>query len=294
MKDNRVRIIVVICVIVLCTALGSVAWAGKPQTYHTEYGYAMLTNSVNYVICNDGAGQYADINKGGKDLVELEIYDSNKALRSVHVFLGKPELPYRSPRKVEFLFPIRSIASTDPYYNNYLNNRAVYDILKSEESYLNGNIIHADIAAYPGSKLRVQFVVDPGCTAEPDAVPPAITQAAVNAFYTNDANPAYWTAKIAESSPEADAHDHIIYTLYYNLPFTVTGTYPTFTISTSGSATLGVGRLKGVKSGTHEIVYLANYNVPFQLTIATLGMLASKPAPRKYDTISIIWGAIKR
>jgi hypothetical protein len=294
MKDNRVRIIVVICVIVLCTALGSVAWAGKPQTYHTEYGYAMLTNSDNYVIWNDGAGQYADKNKGGKDLVELEIYDSNKALRSIHVFLGKPELPYRSPRKVEFLFPIRSIASTDPYYNNYLNNRAVYDILKSEESYLNGNIIHADITAYPGSKLRVQFVVDPGCTAEPGAVPPAITQAAVDAFYTNDANPAYWTAKIAEPSPEADAHDHIIYTLYYDLPFAVTGTYPAFTITNSGSATLGVGRLKGGGSGAHDIVYLAKYTVPFQLTVTALGKLGSNAAPKKYDTVSTTWGDIKR
>jgi len=28
-----------------------------------------------------------------------------------------------------------------------------------------------------------------------------------------------WTAKLAESSPEADAHAHIIYTFYYDLPF---------------------------------------------------------------------------
>jgi len=293
MKGNRARIVVVLCVqsFVLCTLFGSAAWAGKPQTYHTEYGYATLTNSTDYNIWNDSAGQYLDIHKGGEDLVELEIYDNNKALKSVHVYLGKPELPYRSSRRAEFLFPIKDIAPIDPYYSNYLNNKAVYDVLKSEEGYLGSDIIHTDITAYPGSKLRIQFVVDPGCMAEAGAVLPAITQATVDAFYTDDANPAYWTAKIAEPSPEADAHDHIIYTFYYSLPFTVTGTYPAFTIATSGSATLGVGRLKGVKSGAHDIVYLANYNVPFQLTVGAPG---SSAAPKKHDTISTTWGDIKR
>jgi hypothetical protein len=296
MRDKKLAIPILI--VLISMLFDSITLAGKPttQTYHTEYGYAMLDNSEGYKIWNDNANPYVDINKSynnlvGQDLVELEIYDSSKALKSIHVYLGKPELPQRSSRRVEFLFPIQEITQADTYYANYLNNKAVYDILKSEQNDFTNRIIHADIVAYPGSKLRVQFVVDPGCTAEPDAVPTAITQSAVDAFYSNDTNVSYWTAKLAEPSPEADAHDHIIYTLYYDLPFSVTGTYPEFVIETAGSATLAVGKLKSKKSASHEIVYLAECDVPFKLIVTSLGKLSA--APRRQDKISTAWGDAK-
>jgi hypothetical protein len=276
----------------------SLAWAGKPRTYRTEYGYAMLLDGYGDAIKSDGLGQYVDCTKeGGEDIVELQIYNDDNSLRGVEVYCGKmtyndPTFP-ASTRRVNFHFNIDGGVRLEPAYTE---NKAVYDILlqykdganyvtrSSESGFLDDNSVHAPIIIY-ATEGRVQFVVDPGYEGTD---PKAITQATVDAFYGDDKNVNYWdTSEYGEAG-------QIIYTLYYGdngfdvFPVDWKDGKPiTWVLTTINRVIvkLGVGRHggKGGK-GAHEVVYLSEYNtLPFQLIVS----LQSLAAP------STTWGEIK-
>ena len=313
-KFFRIGIVLVSCILALLLAIEvgfiSVALAKKPEKppgqekkpphkreYRTEYGYAMLQGEGN-AIENDNKGQYMDCTLGGEDLVQIDIYNDDNSLRFIEVYAGKmtyhhPTFP-PSTRRVNFLFDIDGGIKTP----EYVDNKAVYDILlqyrdgtyidRSPDNFLDDGTVHAPIIVYtnPDTKDRVQFVVDPGYDGM-DAK--AITQATVDSFYDDDKNAGYWNTGESRYGEAGQ----IIYSLYYDSKFIVAGGYPTWTITASGSAKLGVGRYSGKGKGAHKVVHLSEYStVPFQL-IVSVNSLVPPLAPGKNNTLSISWGELK-
>jgi len=317
-KFFRIGIASLACVLALLLAIEAgfipVALAGKPEKppgqekkpphkreYRTEYGYAILQDGDGDVIKSDGKGQYVDCTLGGEDLVQLDIYNDDNSLRFIEVYAGK--MTYHHPtfspstRRVNFLFNIDGGIKTP----EYMNNKAVYDILlqykdvsgayidRSPDNFLDDGTLHAPIVVYtnPDTKDRVQFVVDLGYDGKE---PKAITQAAVDSFYDNDENADYWDTGESRYGEAGQ----VIYTLYYDSKFIVASGYPTWTVTASGSAKLGVGRYSGKGGrGAHKVVYLSEYSaLPFQL-IVSVNSLEPSFAPRKNNTLSSSWGELK-
>lgn len=298
------RILLATCVFAMILSIGAnIAWAGKPAKYHTEYGYAELADESGYDIWSDNGGPYTDKNKGGKDEVWFEVYDdgTNKLKKAV-IFMGKPEVPYNSDRKVNLQFDIdRGVKTAE-----YANNEAVYQILRytrdnfgssfyigrgNPPGVLNDGSVHARVtvaevdAGYAG---QIQFVVDPGYDA---TLPQAINQSAVDALAAQEGltNGPYWTT-------DTEGYGHIIYNFYYSANFDVIPESPTdgnltWTITPQpGSVKLAILRCKN--SAIRRIVNLSTYDaLPFKITLVSLGRLTT--APKKVNNISTTWGMIK-
>ena len=301
--------------------VSSITWAkGKPQKTHTEYGYAKLTDTDDYVIQSDGDGQYIDCNvlgADGEDQVQIVLYE-NGALEYVHLLFGKMLYHYSefdpSNRRVNFWFDIE-VPETE-MLEDYEGHEAVYDILvwedrnkdnrrgkqddTSGEYYLNDGSVHFPIKVYAdGSAGWVQFVVDPGYDGTP---PEAITQAAVDDFYPNDTDVDYWDT----SEPDPD---QILYYLDYGInafhvaPVDRDGDEKpdTWILTATGSPVkLFVKKYIPLSRGKSPIrrverVDLAEYSdgVPFQLIVSLNDLISYSLAPGKYNTLPTLWGKIK-
>jgi len=322
------KTLLTICIFILITQLVSVALAAKPQpppprTYSVKCGYAILEDGNGNVITSDGFGQYIDIEKVTTETVYLENgvkrgdkirvlnYDDNGDLIWLRAFIGKPEMlknstGYRSPRRVNFNFDLYKDAKTRPG-----EGMAVYDILSNitaggdprgnpvgDKHYLNDKTVHFVVAIGScdffgdGTQARAMFMVDPGCVADP----PAISQTSVNAFYSGDGDPAYWTSiQGAEiTSGDLDAHDQIAYHLLVN-QLNVAVTHKTNGVADKweitpkrGPVTLQVYKDTGT---TYVAVPLATYaSIPFKVT---LSLNPSNLAPPKEKTSTTLWGEIK-
>jgi hypothetical protein len=264
----------------------SVAWAGKPPKYHTEYGYAKLRDDIGDVVKSDDGRQFIDKHiAGGEDQVEFLIYDATNALYQSDTFMG--EVENQSTRKANFFFDFND-AVTKPG-----EDQAVYDILVwtdgtrslrrgnlvGSKYYLNDGTVHfkvtiAETREQGVFKGLVPFVIDPGWDGTAQS---AITQTTVNNFYDGDQDVIYKTNTLG----------HIIYYLDYDNGFTIEGGYPTWTFTpNSGPVRLTV--VKGKKVGF--VVTLATYEaLPFKLTVNSLAL----PAPRKHNTLSTTWGEVR-
>lgn len=296
MKGTRflgIRTTLVVCILalVLVTEAGfiSVAWAGKPPgngkppKTTTSYGYAKLTDEAPYVIQSDDGRQYIDKNIEGtdaEDMVEMAT-DKTGALVSSGTILGSVD--YASTRRVRFLFDIANGARLIEY------PKAVYDILIDRGT--PDGAVHLAVM-YRVSESHVDdvaFIIDPGWNGtDPDA----ITQDALNDFYSDDTNENYRTTD----------YGHVIYYLGYPdypNPDCITPVpvdIDTWTITCSGPVTLYVMRTSGGgkgKGNRYEKMDLATYGeLPFKLTMS-LESIELPQAPRKHNTLSTTWGKIK-
>jgi len=289
------RVALVVCILALVLVVEasfiSAAWAGKPPGAGTKtsYGYAKLTDTTAYVIQSDKLGQYIDKNvrkAGGEDKVVITTKNATGEYVKSTIILGIVNDPYRSSRRVRFLFDI-----ADYTQRLVVGDKAVLDILiwkdgnkttrrgtqVGDKWYLDDGTVHFRVVddTTDATKDNVAFIIDPGYAGTD---PSAITQTTVNGFYGYDTDENY----------ELSVNGHVIYYLDYPSGITAVGTNPTWTFAPSGGPTLYVK-----KKDTLEPINLATYaSVPFQLTIS-LNSLAGSAAPRKDNTLSITWGEIK-
>jgi len=300
----------------------SPVWAKKPpkppvRTYTRYLCYARLVEEPGSVIASDG-GDYMDLGLGGNDKVQVEIYDDNYELKFVRVFIGKMELPYRSPRRANFMFDLYEDAT-----DKLMGGKAVYDSLVKLSAngsrrgieqpdgkyYLTDGTVHFLVRLDTSGFNECGFIVDPGCLAAPASDPPPISQTTVDAFYDDDDNIQYWTpiqASLEKDDPniprswnrhkKADPHDQIAYFFYVNqLQFNATkfdnGKPYEWEIIPSPDAT---GELYVRHSDNYwSTVHLATYGgYPFKLLIS-LYPFTGTLAPPKYDTLTSTWGKIK-
>jgi len=304
------RILVACVISILLIGFVSISWAKKPSqppSYHPEYGYAMLDDSM--AIQSDGGGQYTDCTKGGEDFVQVEIYyDDSGKFRTIDVVLGRMEYFHPgepvSTRRVNLCFDV--LGSKIP--ENYVDNEAVYDILKQYKdssgnyqdrndnpltNFIDDKSVHAEIYANETGAAVINFVVDPGSDCLSDK---AIDDKRVNDFYTwDDPNLNYKdTAEAEYGGVEAG---QIFYSLSYANGFNVVQSGRTWEITPKdGEVKLSVRKYRGPSSnGACRRIYLATYtSVPFKLTVS-LDPLAggSNQAPRRHGTVSTTWGEIK-
>jgi hypothetical protein len=271
----RTTLVVGVLALVLVAEAGfiSVAWAKPPfAETKTSYGYAKLTDTTAYVIQSDDGRQYIDKNvrkAGGEDMVEITTKKATGEYVKSTTILGIVNDPYRSSRRVRFLFDIGSGTRLIEY------PKAVYDILLARGT--PDGTVHFRVVddTTDATKDNVAFIIDPGYAGTD---PNAITQTTVNGFYGDDIDEDY----------QLSVNGHVIYYLGYQSGIEAVGTNPTWTFAPSGGTTLYVK-----KKDTLDPVPLATYaSVPFQLTIS-LKSLAVSAAPRKHSTLSTAWGEIR-
>ncbi len=329
-KFFGIGIALVACVLALLLAgevdFMSGAFAGKPDkppgrkpSTTVHYCYAMLDDDLAKVIRSDGNGQYSDthILDAYGDKVEVEVYDDG-SLKRLRAFMGKPELPYRSPRRVNFHVDLLNDAVTVPDEHQAVYDSLVWkkDLVGNERRgnldngkyYLDDGTVHFVAAFDPDGSNWCYFLVDLGCMAEPNPEFPAVTQTYVDDFYTDDGNPLYWTSEQAEPNRKADAHDHIIYEVYHNQLDIVATEYDegkpiTWLITPQEGATLlRVPQNIGTeKKPRYEAVQLATYQaLPFRLVVSlnplegyTFPSETGGAAPQKFHNLSTSWGKLK-
>jgi len=334
MKLTKNKALLTICVFILMIQFVSVALAAKPvkpqpRTSSIKYGYAILEDVDGNLITSDLNGQYVDIEKVTTndtsywegtikrgDKIRVRSYDDNGELIWLRAFIGKPELlegstGYRSPRRVNFNFDFYNDATTTPG-----EGTAVYDIL-SETAPNNprdlAGSVHFVVAIgscdffSEGIQNRAIFLIDSGC----EAIWPGtdvICQRSVDAFYTNDPDPKYWTAIEGAVTTEGDydAHDQIGYHMLIN-QLNVVATHFTGAVADTweitpklGTTTLQVYEYKNVSTNKNRpnwkyvAVPLATYaSMPFKLTLS-LNPFTANPAPPKEKTSATLWGEIKK
>lgn len=325
------KVFLVICIFATIHLFVSAAFAGKPdsppgkdkpppRTNSVKYGYAILEDGNGNVITSDGYGQYVDIENDRPafygdfgDKTRVRSYDDNGEYVWLRAFLGKAELPYRSPRRAMFGFDIYNDVMLDENNDPIRpgEGMAVYDILSNitpggpaRDLNENGGTVHLAIAIGScnffgeGNETRAIFLVDPGCVAEP----PAITQTSVNAFYP-DNDPEYWTAiQGASITPgDSDAHDQVAYHfLVDQLDVAPSdedgdGQDDMWEITPKpGPVTLQVYENVGKKNrARYRAVPLATYaSMKFKVTLSLSSFEALK-APGRPKTLSTVWGGVK-
>ena len=315
--------------IFICLLAVSSAYSGRPQqpAYTDKIGgYALLfdcdINNNPYAMVSDGEDIYVDlsINKTSGDRIEFvsyKDYDNYKEPRYLRCFIGKPELDWRSDRRVRFNFDITS-GTTEG--TDYQSNQKVADMLTynvtlfpnvrrgnpqmDESYYLNDDTVHITIQKdwYPTVKgtwideERAYFLVDRTDVAED---PEAITDTHLHSIDLKA--PYYWTA-IDASTVEKDPHDQILFMLYdQGLNFTALDFdnkegYPiTWEITPkSGPVQLCVNRKIRGNSYEWKVLRIFDSGIPFRLIVSRdYDELFTHQAPPKPDKSTIAWGAIK-
>ncbi|MBM3238339.1 hypothetical protein FJZ31_18765 [Candidatus Poribacteria bacterium] len=313
-KFFGLRIALAACILALLLAVEagfvSTALAGKPPNppTSTKYGYVMFRDATGDVIRSDGRGQYIDCQKGGEDVVWINVRNNDGSLNWVEFYPGKmyyhhPSFP-PSTRRIKFLFNVSAI-STGQTGNAvrdilrwYKGEDGAYNERSTNPGYLEDNSLHAPIFVN-GTKLGfdsdgfVQFVVEPDVSS-PGTDAKAITQAKVDDYYSGDDNVTYW-------STINEPVRYIIYTLDYS-GFTVTPVQwdrkkkpVTWTIEATGNPVLYV-KLTDFNGGKVFLVDSYTVNLPFAFAVS-LNPLTTYPrvsgAPRKDSTLSTTWGEIK-
>jgi hypothetical protein len=288
-------------------------YSKPPQPTTTHYhGYAVLDDTSGNVIKSDGQGQYVDreLTKppGYGDKIEVTFDNINKKLIYFRCFMGKPELPWRSLRRVRFNFDVLSGAEGA----DYLANKTVADMLTYNvvnfptvrrgisqpdgSYYLTDNSVHLTVLKddYPGSyQERAYFLVDKTDVAE-DA--DAITE--TNLKQLDPGAPHYWTAiDASQGGSEIDPHDQIAFMLYDNgLNFTPTQ-YDRKGIPIMWEVTPKPGPVnlcvrRQLDDGTYNWKVLRTFgSLPFKLIVSKNPLVPK--APPKHNTLSNIWGEIK-
>ncbi len=314
MRKGKFFIVLIPLVLLMVDQSGFIpaAWAVKPDKppgqekepeYTTVYGYAMLADRDGDRIRSDGQGQYVDCTLGGKDFVEMEIYNDG-SLKRVEVYCGK--ITHHHPgcvpstRRAIFDFDVYTDAIVTPG-----EGMAVYDILRwyrqdgeyvprdlNEESGpdIKGTV-HAVIHMNANEREKIQFVVDPSHDGQD---PKAITQSAVDAFYDDDKNIDYW------NNSQFGEPGQIVYSLYYGDDgFDIhaegeDGSIDTWEITPKGIDPVILGAYRQ-KPGPPGITELARYDaVPFQLIVSLNSFEEEDPAaPGKHDSLSALWGKMK-
>jgi len=309
----------VICAFIMLLSV-TFSYAAWPPDADIVYGYAKLNDSTSYVFRSDGnANPYTDarnfdpIANGDK----LELALNNNSLTGVLLYLGKPDRSsypnsdgdppyppgYCSPRKANFWFDINNGVKT----SNYKNYKAAFDILVWKNSskterrgnpvggkyYLNDNSVCLGIRRWVDAEAGgivhdLIFTIEPSTTPCTTSGPNAVTETAINSFYTNDKNYNYEDyLKLGTS-----IFDLVVYYIGFgsDFAFEQAGTN-TWTVSGGGQATLGVVTV--VKERTHQVSWipLASYaNLPFQAMVSTTGAFT---APPKSQSATTLWGEIK-
>ena len=271
-------------------------WGGpKPETT-MSYGYARLRDAAGDEITSDD-GQYIDKNvknAGGTDEVEITTDENGNVVK---VWAGLGSIQYESLRRVCFGFGITGTKLFEkPEY-------AVYDILVKCEENLDGTLdgaVHLGVGYWSseGAVDYVAFIIDPNCDGTHEN---AITQEAVNAYYSDDTDENY----------RSSDSGHVIYYLRFpghpNSPCLIPAPADpdkwTFTFSGTEQEpvtlyvmrTVGRGKSKG---GAYERVDLSEYgDLQFGLAVSLDSLSGGYPsgntAPRKHSILSAVWGEIK-
>jgi len=245
--------------LVLDAGFISAAWAKPPKPPNpptpntTKYGYAMFRDGVGDAIKSDEQGPYGDCEKGGEDVVWINVQNDDGSLNWVEFFPGKlyyhnqPFPP--STRRVEFCFNVSDIPPEQTPPSGETAVRGIlrwYQVTDPEDGsvsyverstdhhgYLDGNSVHAPIMVHISGQDGdvVQFVVDPLKLENVPTTPPfpdppddpkAITQTTVDDYYPDDRNVDYLdTWQLPD--PEWEPAPYIIYFLNYgDGGFTVT------------------------------------------------------------------------
>jgi hypothetical protein len=320
---KRASISRLILVVFLCLFISSTAYSVTSH-YH---GYAVLydtdTQGRPCAIVSDGNGQYIDRdpNETGAtnlrgDKIEVS-YDTTTSLPTYfRCFMGKPELPWRSDRRVLFNF---NFGSTQwALGKDYASNRTLADMLKFNyfdqitgnrissptPRIFNDNSVHISIARCgyedPKDSLAL-FLVDQSDEALDKN---AITQ--TNLKKLDKKAPSYWTS-LQGVSTEQDTHDNIAFLLYYQvsdpgqLIFTPIGYENGIPITwlvepDNRVVNLEVRRLS--KPGRYDRQVLRTINsLPFSLVVSKYPIIndtqTPKSAPPRFDMPTTLWGEIK-
>jgi hypothetical protein len=326
MKKNF-KIMIIFCIVVLSLVLTSIALAGKPippplPTSHSEYGYLRFRDGDQDAIRSDGKGAYFDRSIGGEDKVEINVWDLDGSFRWLESYPAKMYQDYPeflpSSRRINFHFDVTQLSS--------LSDNAVLDILRwyktgtsstersitpiTHPGYIDDNSLHVPIVVncnygfYSGDDF-IQFAVDPlGDINKPGTDPKAITQTAVNGYYSGDRNITYWY------TADENGIQYIIYSIelgndgFEVLPFE-SGINKdgklvpvTWIIRTKARTSDDPARLCVMKNSySGKKVYLASYSsFSFEFAVS-LNRLDSYPsgssAPPKNSNVSTTWGEIK-
>lgn len=307
MRKGKFFIVLIPLVLLMVDQSGFIpaAWAVKPDKppgqekepeYTTVYGYAMLANRDGDRIRSDGQGQYVDCTLGGKDFVEMEIYNDG-SLKRVEVYCGK--ITHHHPgcdpstRRAIFDFAVytESEATGNAIYDilgYYRENGAYVERRTDAPGFLEEDSVHAVIHMNANEREKIQFVVDPSHDGQD---PKAITQGAVDAFYDDDKNIDY------SNNSQFDEPGQIIYSLYYGDDgfeiHTEDGKPDTWILTSKDIDPVILGAYRQ-KPGPPGITELAQYDaVPFQLTVSINSLENYPAAPGKHDSLSALWGKMK-
>lgn len=295
----------------------------QPETV-SYYGYAKLDDGK--AIISDGGGQYVDVHlvRGKEkygDKIQVQLYNNeSKDIKFFRCFMGKPELPWRPPRRVWFNFDIEDGEAVFAEIDKTVAEMLIYNVQGFGSSrrgidqgdgswHLKDNTVHLTVAKgfyeFIDSEWvlvddsRILFLVDETCVA---IDPNAITRTKLKEL-DQDA-PDYWTSvEASQGSPDKDAHDHIIFMLYDNqLNFVPTdwnkkGVPITWKVTPgSGPAELCV-RLNnsdpfyGYREGWKKL-WTFNSGLDFSL-IVSKNPLDSKAPPEFNNSVTSAWGKIK-
>jgi len=292
-------------------------YADWPPNEQISYGYAQLNGSSSYVFRNgNGITLYTDahISSPG-DKLELA-FNSSNALDGALLYLGKPDRwsypneaddptyppGYCSPRSTNFWFDIDDGKTT----SNYKKYKAAFDILVWKDSsnkvrrgnlvnrkyYLNDNSVRLGIRRwFDSSGATVHdmiFTIENSTTPCLGCGTNAVTETAINAFYSNDKNYNYEDYKGIGTSD----CDLVVYYISFANDFTFAKPGSnTWTISGGGKATLGVVTVVGENPHVTSWIPLASYtDLPFQVIVSTSNTFT---APPKSQSATTLWGEIK-
>ena len=337
--------VLVACVIsILLIGSVSISWAKKPQpappTYIHYHGYAILDDGNDYMMVSDGRGQYVDRElttdtknpqkkRGDRIEVQLKYNSTTKEYDLIYFrcFMGKPELRWRSDRRVRFSSDIseKGTKVASP------GNQTVQDLLLYNVTGFNTNptrrgvdlsgtgagpwsltddSVHITIQKGMGNdynEVWAAFLVDKTDIAEDTE---AITQ--TNLWSVNPDAPRYWTALEGSAmGNEEDPHDQIGFFLFksqlnfnpieHELQSGVKVPITWVVTPSSGQVNLYVRRVTNpadpVNSYVEEDIWKFVDGFPFRLIVSKYSLAEHNLAPpreyHEYNTLTTTWGEIK-
>ena len=311
----------VVCIFAMLLFVATFTYADWPPNDTIVAGYARLNDSTAYVFRSDGNSvPYTDAHVSSPgDKLELAFTDSTLAtLDGVLLYLGKPDFKsypnpspigggdpssgYCSPRSTNFWFDIKDGKTT----SNYKKYKAAFDILVWKDSsnkvrrgnlvnrkyYLNDNSVRLGIRRWLDSSGATVhdmiFTIENSTTPCSGCGTNAVTETAINAFYSNDQNYNY-EDYVGIGTSNCDL---VVYYISFNNDFTFAKPGSnTWTISGGGKATLGVVTVVGENPHVTSWIPLASYtDLPFQVKVSTDNGF---PAPPKSQSATTLWGEIK-
>jgi len=325
-----------VLVLCLCLLFVSSVYSAKPQplppTYVSYYGYAMLYDNISpnnpYMIASDGKGQYVDRslakgnpnNKRGDRIgVWLKYNGTGYDLTSFECFLGKPELPWRSDRRVHLNFDIASGTPAASEINQTLANMLLYNVtnnlrrgdLFGAEYHLTDNSVHiafvkGTVGNDPNEISAIILIDKSDIASDPGGDPEAITQ--TNLWKIDSSAPRYWTSLEGVASGNAgeiDTHDHIGFFIFkYQLNFRpiendeIYGKIPiTWEVTPmQGTVSMYVRRVTDITNPAYSYVEEPLWtfpSFPFRLIVSKNSLTGRTFAPPKQPNTIDAWGRIK-